>query len=78
MEREISTERQILSHLRNGEGWGEEVRKYFSMFMMIDDGRPSLLPANRPSVRPTTAARSNLFGLHASLLREERALKAKN
>ena len=30
MEREISTERQILSHLRNGEGGGggEEVRKY--------------------------------------------------
>jgi hypothetical protein len=53
------------------------VRKYFSMFMMIDDGLPSLLPANRPSVRPTTAARSNLFGLNASLLREE-ALKAKN
>ena len=53
MEREISTERQILSHLRNGEGegGGEEVRKYFSRFVMIDDGRPSLLPANRPSVR---------------------------
>ena len=30
MEREISTERQILSHLRNGKGGGggEEVRKY--------------------------------------------------
>ena len=54
MEREISTERQILSHLRNGEGGGVEVRKYFSRFVMIDDGRPSLLSAHRPSVLPAT------------------------
>ena len=50
------------------------MRKYFSMFMMIDDGRPSLLPANRPSVRPTTAARSNLFGLNERRCERMRAL----
>lgn len=42
--------RKLLNDLHNGEGEG---RKYMRS-MMIDDDRPSLLPAFRPSVRPAT------------------------
>ena len=52
MEREISTERQILSHLRMGREEEEEKRCVNIRFIMIDDVVRHFFRA-QPSVRPS-------------------------
>ena len=49
MEIDRHCERQLLNDLRNGDG-EEGKRRKSVRSMMIDDGRPSLLSAHRPSV----------------------------